>query len=383
MGTPFILGTPIEGKLFQCRAKLENKLKETEEGQTRLADAEQRMEEGKTKKAGVVLEQTGLPDPQDGEVMSPVALGQPEEDQGSPKRGQEGERKEASKKARSAPSQREKRKPETGLDDLYREDVGEEPVVVHAGPPAASAGVTASGSAAPGASMSHDQFWSAVEAPPGTVPASTPASATDAVQDIQTLFHIGVEFGEERQVSARDLRALGAHDVMEVFSPPRLTERCKAFGLLPGYAIDLETGWDLLDDAQVKSLERVLDEEDPFLLTGSPPYEAFSPLQGLNKDRVGPLVREERLRIGRQNLKTTCDMYKRQHRRKRYFLHEHPKPAASWKEDCVKEVMTLPGVVVVEGPMCRWKMTAQDATGEGFVRKQTCWMTNCHTTRSL
>ena len=221
--------------------------------------------------------------------------------------------------------------------------------------------------------MSHDQFWSAVEAP---AEGAASASASDAVQDIQTFFHIAVEFGEEDQVNARDLKAWGAHDVTEVFSPPRLTERCKAFGLLPGYAIDLETGWNLLDDTQVKSLEHVLDEEDPFLLTGSPPCEAFSLLQGLSKDRVHPKVREERLKEGRQNLKTACDMKKRQHRRKRYFLHEHPKPAASWKEDCVKEV-ELPGVVVVEGPMCRWKMVARDATGEGFVRKQTCWMTNC------
>ena len=127
----------------------------------------------------------------------------------------------------------------------------------------------------------------------------------------------------------------------------------------------------------MKSLERVLEEEDPFLLTGSPPCEAFSPLQGLNKDRVDPLVREERLSTGRQHLKTACDMYKRQYRRKRYFLHEHPKAAASWKEECVKEVMALPGVMVVQGPMCRWKMTAEDATGPRFVRKETCWMTNC------
>ena len=36
----------------------------------------------------VALEQTGLPDPQDGEVRSTVALGQPEEEgQDSPKRG--------------------------------------------------------------------------------------------------------------------------------------------------------------------------------------------------------------------------------------------------------------------------------------------------------
>jgi hypothetical protein len=43
-----------------------------------------------------------------------------------------------------------------------------------------------------------------------------------------------------------ELNALGVHDVTEI-SPPRFTEKCKAFGLLPGYAVDLETGWDLMD----------------------------------------------------------------------------------------------------------------------------------------
>ena len=81
-------------------------------------------------------------------------------------------------------------------------------------------------------------FGSAAEVPSTGAPASAPASTEDVVQDIQTLFHIGVEFGKESQISARDLKALGAHDITEVFSPPRLTERCKAFGLLPGYAID-------------------------------------------------------------------------------------------------------------------------------------------------
>ena len=117
-----MVGLPAVAHNQHCRMRLENRLKETEEGQKRLADVERRMEEGKAKKSRVALEQTGLPDPQDGEVRSRVALGQPEEEgQDSPKRGQAGERKEASKKARSAPSQREKRRPETELDDLYHD----------------------------------------------------------------------------------------------------------------------------------------------------------------------------------------------------------------------------------------------------------------------
>ena len=37
----------------------------------------------------------------------------------------------------------------------------------------------------------------------------------------------------------------GAH-VSEIFAPPRCTEArlCKRFGLTPGLAMDLQTGWD-------------------------------------------------------------------------------------------------------------------------------------------
>ena len=106
------------------------------------------------------------------------------------------------------------------------------------------------------ADMSHDQFWSPVTSP-------------SHVRDVQSLFHFSIEPDEDWEVSLQDLRSLGAHDVSEIFSPPRLTEKCRNYGLLPGYAVDLETGWNLLNPNHVKSLERILDEEDPYLVTGS------------------------------------------------------------------------------------------------------------------
>ena len=98
-----------------------------------------------------------------------------------------------------------------------------------------------------------------------------------------------------------------------MISPPRFTDKCKAYGLLPGYAIDLEieTGWNLLDKTQVKELEKVVDEEDPYLLTGSPPCGPFSPLQNLNKGKVDPEVVQQRLEDGKQMLETACEFYER------------------------------------------------------------------------
>jgi hypothetical protein len=126
---------------------------------------------------------------------------------------------------------------------LFHEVEGNaEPLVVSTGgsaeiqsePPAASAEGAASGSAAPGSTLSQDQFWSPVVPQPEI-------RRQDPEQDIQSLFHIGVE-SQVDDSTKTELNALGAHDVTEICSPPRFAEKCKAFGLLPGYAVDLETG---------------------------------------------------------------------------------------------------------------------------------------------
>lgn len=368
-----LIGLPAVAHNATCRHLLEQRLQQTEEGRKRLAEVDRRKEEGKEKKAKQTI--TGLPDPTEGEVRSSVALGQPgsqEEEEGepaSPKRSKEQSgRTQESKKVRFE-EQRAGKREGASLDDLYHSEQEEGPLVVSSGgpssepvvPSAVSAGGTASGSAAPGSDLSHDQFWQSVGTP---------------TQDIQTLFQLTIDEGKDWDIDEADLKALGAHDITEIFSPPRMTESCKSYGLLPGYAIDLETGWDLTNKSHVKSLERIVDEEDPYLLTGSPPCEPFSPLQALNEGRVDPEVQKQRYDEGVEKLKTACGFYERQVKRGKYFLHEHPKTAKSWKEDCIVKVSKLKGVRIVEGPMCRWGMKSKDASGESYVKKPTRWMTN-------
>ena len=172
--------------------------------------------------------------------------------------------------------------------------------------------------------------------------------------------------------------ALGAHDVTEIISPPRFTEKCKACGLLPGYAVDLEPGWDLTDKTQVTCLDKILDEEDPYLTTGSPPCDPFWILQGLNQGRMDPEKFQARSKEGKEMLETTCSIYKQRVEKGKYFLHEHPKSAKSWKEECIQEIseMATANVEVIKGPMSRWKMVGTDGSGEGYIWKPTCWMTN-------
>ena len=76
--------------------------------------------------------------------------------------------------------------------------------------------------------------------------------------------------------------------VAEIFSPPRVTaaaSRYPRFGIAPGLALDLTTTdsegqpWDFSDPAQRAKAEKLIEEENPTLLIGTPMCTAFSILQ--------------------------------------------------------------------------------------------------------
>ena len=94
----------------------------------------------------------------------------------------------------------------------------------------------------------------------------------------------GIEALDEvaRQVEARRAQ-LGAVDVAEMFSPPRFTQGAAHLGLTAGFAVDLQTGWDLDDPEQVKALDELIEQQDPFLLTGSRRCDPFTVLRNINK----------------------------------------------------------------------------------------------------
>ena len=60
----------------------------------------------------------------------------------------------------------------------------------------------------------------------------------------------------------------------------------------------------------------------------------------------------------------------------RYFIHEHPMTATSWKVDCIDELAQSPMVVKAKTHMCAFGMMSKDANGEGPVLKPTIFMTN-------
>ena len=154
---------------------------------------------------------------------------------------------------------------------------------------------------------------------------------------------------------------------MELFGLRRFAEQASAFGLKPGFVVDLceqkpygpQKGqhWDLSLDSDVKELGKMIEYEDPWLITGFPPKGPYKAVRHLH---------------------TNIHFYRRQMKRGRYFLHEHPLGAGSFKDPQMIELMNEPGVMVVDGPMWRWDLRELcPRQGEGLAYKRTRWVTNC------
>ena len=118
-----------------------------------------------------------------------------------------------------------------------------------------------------------------------------------------------------------------------------LSPRANAFGLRPGFAIDLtiekDDGgdhWDLSrkkDQDELRMLQKV---ERPLFLVGSPPCGPFSPLQNLSKHKRTEEENQAILAEGKTHLKVACDAYEERCRNGRFFLHEHPNQRLAGKK---------------------------------------------------
>jgi hypothetical protein len=135
---------------------------------------------------------------------------------------------------------------------------------------------------------------------------------------VTSLGHSGRKF---RREATNRLRAT----VSEIYSAPRVT------GIVPGVALDLTTTnnegepWDFNDPARRMEAEKLLDEQQPQLLIGSPMCTAFSNIQNLNKAMRDPTIVGAEIEKARVHLRWCCRLFQKQIERGGYFLHEHPR----------------------------------------------------------
>jgi hypothetical protein len=163
--------------------------------------------------------------------------------------------------------------------------------------------------------------------------------------------------------------------IAEVFGDAGFSSRAAYFGLLPGVAVDLRTGWDMNDPVQVRRLWATLEGEPPLLVVGSPLCKPFSQLQRLNQNTHSEEYKKT-VHEALEHLKLCMAIYKWQHDRGGMFLHEHPEGAWSWKLDFVQAILGMDGVMSVRGDQCPYGQMSKDELGEGLVLKPTRWMTN-------
>ena len=166
-----------------------------------------------------------------------------------------------------------------------------------------------------------------------------------------------------------------APDIAEVYSPPRVSEEGIRWGLKPGEAMDLTTGWDFRSRAQRDRAWQYLEEKKPKLLIGSPMCTLFSQLQNLSG--WGP-DKQERWVEAVGHMRFVIDLYRRQMREGRLFLHEHPAGATSWGLEMVKKLLEEEGVFTTVADQCEYGLetTTQDRKGRVPARKRTRFATN-------
>ena len=176
------------------------------------------------------------------------------------------------KTPKASPKKGEKRSPSETLDELYGDaevaDVINMPAIEPPVLPPTQVG-GGSGSAAPGADISHQAFWSPVVQPQAQQPPSASGGAEASADTVSQIF-----LQQRLECSEQDASEIAQEfqifnvDIAEIFSPPHFTTMAENYGLKPGFAVDLETGWDLTKKIDVFTLKHKVQLDDPMLLTG-------------------------------------------------------------------------------------------------------------------
>ncbi|MDP7560817.1 MAG: hypothetical protein QF745_09785, partial [Planctomycetota bacterium] len=170
--------------------------------------------------------------------------------------------------------------------------------------------------------------------------------------------------------------------VSAIFNDDKFNKEAKKYGISPGFAMDIRTGFDFeLEDARAEARAR-LREEKPSLLIGSPICGPWSQMNNINKDSEN--MRAHRKRAVK-HLRFTLEMFTIQVEENHGFvLFEHPWTAKSWDTDIMQEMMRLSGMKIYRCHQCMYQDKKIQANGKfGFIRKDTGWATNCPDIGSL
>ena len=96
-------------------------------------------------------------------------------------------------------------------------------------------------------------------------------------------------------------------------------------------------GWNSVQPSDRKLLEEFIDENEPWLLIGIPSRDPFLLTRYLERHSVSSDQYMKNLMSLREGLHVIIQCYMRQNLADRYWLHEHPKGHASWREPTMRK----------------------------------------------
>ena len=135
-------------------------------------------------------------------------------------------------------------------------------------------------------------------------------------------------------------------------------------------------GWNILQPSNHNLLEEFIDENEPWLLIGIPSRDPFLVTQFLERRSVSSDQHMKKLMSLREGLHVMMQCYMRQHFADRYWLHEHPRGHASWREPTMRKFTKESTTYFVKGPVCRWNVQKMRSKSSEYVRKATGFFTN-------
>ncbi len=192
---------------------------------------------------------------------------------------------------------------------------------------------------------------------------------------------IGRRYKREARKTAKVL-------VSEIYSPPRVTKllrQVRSRHVLPGFAFDITVNdpqdgqpWDFSIPAKRERARRLLREQGPYVLIGSPMCTHYCSWQALNYAKSNDKVRIERERAAaEEHMNFVASLYEDQLDAGRYFLHEHPLGATSWKLPKLQAVLERAEVQRVRGDQCQFGSQIHEGEFRGDpILKPTGFMTN-------
>ena len=166
-----------------------------------------------------------------------------------------------------------------------------------------------------------------------------------------------------------------SHDVVEVFSIPRLVPVGRESGLVCEWSFDLETGHDLTFEKHRRFMWETIQKVKPRVAVVSPPCTFYSAANRVwNKNRYSVEEWERRHVAANVLLALAMQICKYQHDHKAGFIFEHPSGASSWSEPDVEFVRQLPDVRKVIFDACA--VGAVTKVDRFPVKKSTALLTN-------